>query len=77
MDTARPGRVFAMRCHRPGLTDVDRGLASALVEAGHYEDAVPILRDILRQRPGDQASMRVLAELYTGLRDWQRRAVLV
>jgi tetratricopeptide (TPR) repeat protein len=51
--------------------DVDRGLASALVEAGHYEDAVPILRDILRQRPGDLASMRVLAEVYTGLHDWQ------
>jgi tetratricopeptide (TPR) repeat protein len=50
--------------------NVDRGLASALFDAGNYEDAVPILHDILRQRPGDRASMRVLAELYAGLRDW-------
>ena len=50
--------------------NVDRGLASALFDAGHYEDAVPILSDILRQRPGDRTSMRVLAELYAGLRDW-------
>jgi len=50
--------------------NVDRGLASALFEAGQYEDAVPVLHDILRQRPGDQASMQVLAELYAGLRDW-------
>jgi len=50
--------------------NVERGLASALFEAGHYEDAVQMLHDILRQRPDDQASMRVLAELYAGLRDW-------
>jgi Tfp pilus assembly protein PilF len=50
--------------------NVESGLASALIDAGHYEDAVPILHDILRQRPGDQASMRILAQLYAGLRDW-------
>ncbi|SPF43687.1 hypothetical protein SBA4_3090006 [Candidatus Sulfopaludibacter sp. SbA4] len=48
----------------------DRGFASALVEAGCYEDAVPILHGILREQPDDQASMRVLAEVSTGLRDW-------
>ena len=51
--------------------DVDRGLAAALVEGGHYEDAASILRDILRQRPGDLVSMRFLGEVYTGLHDWQ------
>ena len=50
--------------------NVERGWASALFDAGQYEDAVPILHDILRQRPDDRASMRVLAELYAGLRDW-------
>jgi tetratricopeptide (TPR) repeat protein len=56
----------------PGLDslNVERGLASALFDTGHYEDAVPILHDILGQRPGDQASMRVLAEVYAGFRDW-------
>jgi hypothetical protein len=48
----------------------DRGLALAFADAGYYEDAVPILCGILRRQPDDQTSMRVLAELYTGLRDW-------
>ena len=51
--------------------NVERGLASALIDVGDYEDAVPILHDILRQRPGDHTSMRVLAELYAGLREWR------
>jgi len=57
----------------PGLDSLnaDRGLALALAEAGYYEDAVPVLCGILRQRPGDQMSMRVLAELCTGQRDWR------
>jgi tetratricopeptide (TPR) repeat protein len=50
--------------------NVERGLASALFDAGQYEDAVRILHDVLRQWPGDQSSMRVLAELYAGLREW-------
>jgi tetratricopeptide (TPR) repeat protein len=48
----------------------DRGLASAVIEHGRYEDAIQMLHDILRQRPDDGASMRVLAEAYAGLRDW-------
>jgi tetratricopeptide (TPR) repeat protein len=51
--------------------NADRGLASALIDNGHYEDAVPRLHDILRQRPEDGASMRILAELYAGLREWR------
>jgi tetratricopeptide (TPR) repeat protein len=60
--------------------NADRGVALALAEEGGYEHAVPILHDFLRQRPGDQTSMRVLAEMYTGLRDlsaaqsWLERA---
>lgn len=49
----------------------DRGVALALADTGCYEEAVPIFGDILRQRPGDQVSMRGLAELCTGQRDWR------
>jgi hypothetical protein len=49
----------------------DRGVALALADTGCYEEAVPILCGILRQRPGDQVSMRGLAELCTGQRDWR------
>jgi len=51
--------------------NTDRGLALALVDIGRYEDAVPILHGILRQRPDDLPSMRVLAEISTALRDWR------
>jgi hypothetical protein len=46
-------------------------LASALINAGCYEDAIPVLQAILRQRSGDRASMRALAEVSTGLHDWR------
>lgn len=49
----------------------DRSIAQALADAGCFEDAVPILLDILRQQPHDQASMRLVAELYGGMREWQ------
>jgi tetratricopeptide (TPR) repeat protein len=55
----------------PDPLNVDRGLALALVETGRYEDAVPVLCDILRERPGDQMSMRVLADVCTCQRDWR------
>jgi tetratricopeptide (TPR) repeat protein len=47
------------------------GLALALVDAGCYECAVPILDGVVRQRPDDRTSMRVLAEISTALRDWR------
>jgi tetratricopeptide (TPR) repeat protein len=51
--------------------NADRGLALALAETGCYDDAVPIFLGILRQRPGDQVSMRGLADMCTGQRDWR------
>ena len=71
------GHRTALACLRdampPGVDSLhaDRGLAVALVDAGHYEDAVPILCGILRQRPGDGMSMRVLADVCAGQRDWR------
>jgi Tfp pilus assembly protein PilF len=50
--------------------NVERGFALGLMDEGQYEDAGRVLHDILRRQPDDQASMRVLADLYAGLRDW-------
>jgi tetratricopeptide (TPR) repeat protein len=63
-----------LRAAMPPGTDplnADHGLALGLISAGCYEDAVPILLAILRQRSGDQVSMRALAEVSTGLHDWR------
>jgi len=49
---------------------VERGMAMALAEEGFYEEAIAMLHNILGRRPDDPTSIRRLAELYTGLRDW-------
>jgi tetratricopeptide (TPR) repeat protein len=49
---------------------VKLGVAMALSEEGFYEEAIPMLHDVLRVRPDDSTAIRRLAELYTGLRDW-------
>ncbi len=53
------------------VTEVERGIAAVLGERGDYEDAIAILHGILRREPGDETSMRMLAELYSGLHDWR------
>jgi len=63
-----------LRASLPAVVDplnAKRGLALALFDTGCYEEAVPIFCGILQQRPTDQVSMRGLAELCTGLRDWR------
>ena len=50
--------------------NVERGVAMALAEEGFYEEAIAMLHNILARLPDDPTSIRRLAELYTGLRDW-------
>lgn len=50
---------------------LERGTALALAETGRYEDAIAILQNVLVRCPDDPTSMRVLAEMYTGLREWE------
>ncbi len=63
------------------LTMAQRGVALACADTGDYEVAVPILNDLVREFPEDTTSMRVLAELYTGMHDftaaqsWYERAL--
>lgn len=67
------GAIAHLRAAIPAGMDpwnADRGVALAFAEVGDYEAAAPILCDIVRQCPGDHTSMRVLAELHTGLHDW-------
>ncbi len=58
-----------------------RGVAMSLVETGNYEDAVPLFHEVLQERPRDQLSMRILAEMADALRDphaaqsWYERAM--
>jgi tetratricopeptide (TPR) repeat protein len=47
------------------------GTAFALAETGRYEDAIAILQNVLVRRSDDKTSMRVLAEMYTGMREWE------
>jgi tetratricopeptide (TPR) repeat protein len=49
---------------------LERGMAMALAEEGFYEEAIAMLHNILGRWPDDPTSIRRLAELYTGLRDW-------
>ena len=42
-----------------------------MTETGLYEDAIAILQNVLVRSPDDHTSMRVLAEIYTGLREWE------
>jgi hypothetical protein len=62
-----------MRVAIPSTLDslnIERGMAMALADEGFYEEAIAMLHDILGRRPDDPTSIRRLAELYTGLRDW-------
>jgi len=58
-----------------------RGVAIALAESGRYDDAFPIFHDVLRERPADILSMRILAEMCDARRDpkaaqrWYERAM--
>jgi tetratricopeptide (TPR) repeat protein len=70
---AHPAAAARVRDAIPDTLDplnVERGVAMALSEEGFYEEAIAMLHDILGRRPGDPTSIRRLAELYTGLRDW-------
>jgi Flp pilus assembly protein TadD len=49
---------------------VDHGMAAALADDGHYEEAIQILRALQQRRPDDPAPPRVLGRLYTGVRDF-------
>jgi tetratricopeptide (TPR) repeat protein len=62
----------------PGLDSLraESGVALALPGEGCFEEAVPIMLDVLRRSPDDrshlnQTLMRALADVYTGLRDWR------
>lgn len=50
--------------------NVERGVAMALADEGFYEEAIAMLHNILRRWPDDPTSIRRLAEMYAGLRDW-------
>jgi tetratricopeptide (TPR) repeat protein len=70
---AHPAAAARVRDAIPSALDplnMERGVAMALAEEGFYEEAIAMLHDILGQRPDDPTSIRRLAELYTGLRDW-------
>ncbi|HEY6343885.1 MAG TPA: tetratricopeptide repeat protein [Bryobacteraceae bacterium] len=60
----------AMRCGVDS-SNIERGTALALAETGRYEDAIAILQNVLVHRPRDQTPMRLLAEMYTGLHEWE------
>ncbi len=51
--------------------NAERGVAMALADQGDYGEAVALLIEVIRRSPDDYTSMRVLAELYTGLREWR------
>ncbi|HEX3876881.1 MAG TPA: tetratricopeptide repeat protein [Bryobacteraceae bacterium] len=56
-------------------------VALALADRGDYEEALPMLSGLVRQRPEDYPSLRLLAEMHVGLRDqtsarlWYERAI--
>jgi tetratricopeptide (TPR) repeat protein len=70
---ANPVSAARVRDAIPSALDplnVERGVAMALADEGFYEEAIAMLHGVLDRRPDDPASIRRLAELYTGLRDW-------
>ena len=70
---ADPAAAARLRVAIPSALDslnVERGVAMALAEEGFYEEAIAMLHNILGRWPDDLTSIRRLAELYTGLRDW-------
>jgi Flp pilus assembly protein TadD len=48
----------------------EHGMAAALADEGQYEEAIQILEGVPRESPEDQTSLRMLAQLYTGLRNF-------
>ena len=70
----RRGNNCALGAAMPFAVDSQRlecGTAFALAETGRYEDAITILQNVVARRSDDQTSMRVLAEMYTGMREWE------
>lgn len=66
--------IERLRAELPRVSDplnAERGVAVALAEQGDYDEAVRLLMDVIRRSQDDFISMRVLAELYTGLREWR------
>lgn len=65
--------IQRLRAALPHTADPDRaqrGVAMALADRGDYHEAVPLLVEVIRRSPDDYSSMRLLGELYTGLREW-------
>jgi Tetratricopeptide repeat len=50
------------------LEQMRRG-ALALADDGRYQEAMPLLDEILRRAPGDPSAMRRMGEIYTALHD--------
>ncbi len=69
-DVAQPGRLRDALPADVNASGIERGIASALAETGEYEAAVARFTTLLHRYPGDQTGMRLLAEMYTGLREW-------
>jgi len=70
---ADPAAAARVRAAIPSALDplnVERGVAMALADEGFYEEAIAMLHNILGRWPDDPTSIRRLAELYAGLRDW-------
>lgn len=66
--------IQRLRAALPDTADplhAERGVAMALADRGDYHEAVPLLVDVIRRSPDDYSSMRLLAEVYTGLREWR------
>jgi tetratricopeptide (TPR) repeat protein len=64
-------RLRAVLPHAADPLNAERGLAMALADQGDYDAAVRLLVEVIRRLPDDYTSLRLLAELYTGLREWR------
>jgi tetratricopeptide (TPR) repeat protein len=66
--------VARLRAALPDSIDplkLERGTALALAEIGSYDEAIAVLNKVLKHHPEDEVSMRVLGEMYIGLREWE------
>lgn len=66
--------IQRLRAALPQAADpvnAERGVAMALADRGDYNEAVPLLVEVIRRSRDDYSSMRLLAEVYTGLREWR------
>jgi tetratricopeptide (TPR) repeat protein len=73
-DKAASPAIQLLRAALPHAADplnAERGVAMTLADQGDYEDAVRLFVEVIRRSPDDYTSMRLLAELYTGLREWR------